>query len=143
VLGLPRRDEPEDHRRLSLSLAKKAAAFLRISRSSVSVSDLTAQAAHLVALVGGQAIGLALVDVELARPVAQRLRRAPKLLASCEIDRPVVCSRRTASRRNSSRIRRDGPHGHRSSLPGQTAQRSSVHETVKMPEAFPFGSDLP
>jgi hypothetical protein len=102
VLGLPRRDEPEDHRRLSLSLAKNAAAFLRISRSSVSVSDLTAQAAQLVALVRGQAIGLALVDVELARPVAQRLRRAPKLLASCEIDRPVVCSRRTASRRNSS-----------------------------------------
>ena len=37
VLGLLRRDEPEDHRRVSLSLAKKAAAFLRISRSSVSV----------------------------------------------------------------------------------------------------------
>ena len=37
VLGLLRRDEPEDHRRVSLSLAKKAAAFLRISRSSASV----------------------------------------------------------------------------------------------------------
>jgi hypothetical protein len=38
VLGLLRRDEPEDHRRVSLScLAKKAAAFLKISRSSVSV----------------------------------------------------------------------------------------------------------
>ena len=37
VLGLLRRDEPEDPHRVSLSLAKKAAAFFRISRSSARI----------------------------------------------------------------------------------------------------------
>jgi hypothetical protein len=41
---------------------------------------LAAQPAQLLALVGGQALGLALIDIEPARPVAQRLRRASELL---------------------------------------------------------------
>jgi len=37
--------------------------------------DLAAHPAQLLALIRGQALGLALVDVDLARPVPKRLRR--------------------------------------------------------------------
>jgi len=60
-------------------LAKKTAAGLKISRSSVSVPDLATQPAQLVSLIRAQALGVALIDVELTAPVAQRLRRNTEL----------------------------------------------------------------
>src|SRR3954449_5271668 len=41
--------------------------------------QLATQPPQLLALIGGQARGLALVDADLARPVAQRLRRDTQL----------------------------------------------------------------
>jgi hypothetical protein len=67
-----RRDEPEDHRRVSLSCrAKEAAAFLRISRSSVSVRTSRRKRRSSSRRVARQALGLSLVYVDLTRPVAQ------------------------------------------------------------------------
>src|SRR4051794_15841850 len=41
--------------------------------------DLAPQPTQLLALLRRQALGLARVDIDLARPVAQRLRRNPEL----------------------------------------------------------------
>src|SRR4051812_32572868 len=41
--------------------------------------DLTPKATQLLALLGRQALGLARIDLDLARPVAKRLRRDPEL----------------------------------------------------------------
>ena len=70
---------PNTAHRVPPSLAKKAAAFFRISRSSASDPVLAPQPAQLLALVAGQTRRLALVDLELARPVTQRLRRDTQL----------------------------------------------------------------
>ena len=134
VLGLLRRDEPEDHRRVSLSLAKKAAAFLRISRSSVSDPVLATQPAQLLALVAASG----------PRPCPRRRRAgAPSCAATaastrararaagpsgrCVLQQP---DRLTAELQ---RIRRGRWHRQTSSPPGQTAQPSDVHETGGTP----------
>jgi hypothetical protein len=72
VLGLLRRDEPEDHRRVSLScLAKKGRGFSEDLALLGEDPVLAAQPAQLLALVPDQALGLALVNAKLARPVPQ------------------------------------------------------------------------
>ena len=80
-------------------------------------------------LIRGQARGLALVDVDLAAPGAQRLRRATELTRELR-DRPAATAqqpdRLEPERR---RIRRDLWHRQTSSKPGQMAQTSGVYET--------------
>ena len=72
VLGPLRLDEPEDHLRVrSVSCAKKAAAFPKISRLGQDL-DLAPQPLELLTLGRGKAFGLALVDIKLGRPASQR-----------------------------------------------------------------------
>jgi hypothetical protein len=92
VVGLLRGDEPVGiGHRPSLSRAKKAAAFFRISRSCRRVR-FSRQAPELLSLLGGQALALAGVDVGLLDPIAQGL---------VGDERSEVRVSRTASRRNS------------------------------------------
>ena len=79
VLGLLRRDEPEDPHRVSLSLAKKAAAFFRMSRSSARIRFSRRNRRNSSRSSVVKPSTLAVVDVDLARPVAQRLLRAAQL----------------------------------------------------------------
>ena len=132
VLGLLRRDEPEDHHRVSLSLAKKAAAFFRISRSSVRIRFSRRSRRSSSRSSRGQALGLALIDVELTRPVAQRLRRdtrAPRRAAGTDRPlRPQQPDRLTAELQRIRRVlastdilpaRPDGPADQVSTKPGE------------------------
>jgi hypothetical protein len=143
VLGPHRRDETgrsppdlavlgEEGRRFSEDLA-----FL--GEDAV----LAAQPAQLLALVAGQSLSLALIDVELTGLVAQRLRRTSKLLGELRdraAARPEQPNRLQAELQ---RIRRGRWHRQTSSPAGQSAQPSDVHETVKIPVGVRAGSDLP
>src|SRR3954451_7658700 len=102
VLGPLRRDEPEDHRRVSLSFAKKAAAFLRISRSSVSVR--TSRRSRRSSSRSSEVRPSALPSSTSTwrDQFLSDCGEHPSSVASCGIDRPLVLSSRTASRRNSS-----------------------------------------
>ena len=102
VFGLPREHEPEDLHRVLLSEAKKAAAFFKISRSSASTLTSRRSRRSSSRSSRAQALGLALVDVDLATPVAQRLRRARRARrrAAGSTGRCVLSSC-TASRLNS------------------------------------------
>ena len=81
VVGLLRGDEPIGiGHRPSLSRAKKAAAFFRISRSCSEGAVLTAQAPELLSLLGAQALALAGVDVGLFDPFVQGLIGDPQVL---------------------------------------------------------------
>jgi hypothetical protein len=80
VFSLPREHEPEDRHRVLLSEAKKAAAFLQDLTLPRQDLDLASQPAQLVTLGAAQPFGLALVDIELVRPVPERLPRHTELL---------------------------------------------------------------
>ena len=69
--------------------------------------DLATQPAQLVALVAAQALGLALIDVTLARPVPERLRRDAELLGQLRDGLPLLLSNCTASRLNSLALREE------------------------------------
>ena len=75
MVGPLRRDEAKALHRVSLSFAKKAAAFSRISRSWRRVRDLAAKLPKLRALVGGEAGLFASVDLRLLDPEPKRLVR--------------------------------------------------------------------
>ena len=59
------------------------------------------QPAQLLPLITGQALALARVDLRLAEPVTQRLRRDAQLAASSGNGSPLERASRTASARNS------------------------------------------
>src|SRR5437588_10224812 len=75
VAGLLRRDDPIQAHRVSLSFAKKAAAFFKISRSCSSNSTRRPQLTQLLPLIAGQTIALAALDLRLLHPQPQRLPR--------------------------------------------------------------------
>jgi hypothetical protein len=71
------------------------------------------------------------IDIDLTAPVAQRLRRDPELGGQRRHRLAAALERLD---RLTAELQRKRPrHEHRSSLPGQTAQRSSVHETGGTP----------
>src|SRR4029453_9716934 len=96
-----------------------------------------AQLAQLLALVAGQAIALAALDLPLLHPQPQRLPRYP------EIPRDLperAISPRVERHRLTPKLRRIGLsvlrlpwHGQTAFLPGRIAQRSAVHETGGIP----------
>src|SRR5581483_4984989 len=101
VVGLLRRDEPEAAHRVSLSRAKKAAAFFRISRSCSSIRTLrrssrssarssVVRPSRLPASTAACAVHTRSVSVEIPRSPATSFRERPLLRYSA-----------TASRRNS------------------------------------------
>src|SRR5215211_2680852 len=88
-----------------------------------------AQAAQLLTLVRGQAGGLAVVDVELARPVTQRLRRAAQLTRELRDRPPARAQQPDRFCAELRRVRRCLWHRQTSSLADQMAQPSDVHES--------------
>src|SRR5215204_4792678 len=138
VLGLLRRDEPEDHRRLSLSLAKKAAAFLRISRSSVSVR--TSRRNRRNSSRSSQVS-------PSRRPSSMSTWRAqlrsdcgetPSSRASTGTDLPLRLSSSTASRRNS-----NGYGAGMNTDPPCRARRPSDQVSTKPGELQPYANVAP
>ena len=111
MVGLLRRDEPEHAHRVSLSLAKKAAAFFKISRSCSQRPHLAAQPTQLLALLTRQPFTRAGVDLGLTRPDPQRLGRDPEVVRDLLSGRPARRYSSTASRRNS------GGYGFGDSIP--------------------------
>src|SRR5215216_661851 len=95
--------------------------------------QLTAKAAQLLTLVRGQARSLAVVDVELARPVAQRLRRAAQLTRELRHRPPARAQQPDRFCAELRRVRRCLWHRQTSSLADQMAQPSDVHESGGTP----------
>src|SRR5680860_1082861 len=94
---------------------------------------LAPQPTQLLALIRGQALSVAIVDIDLARPVAQRLLRAAQLTRQLR-DRPTRGPEQP-DRFGAEllRIRRRLWHRQTSSPAGQMAHPSDVHETGGTP----------
>src|SRR4051794_24740294 len=140
VLRPLRRDEPEDPHRVALSLAKKAAAFFRISRSSVTVRNSRRN------LRSSSRSSLVSPPERPASTSSSRLQlrsdcgETPSSFARCGTDLPLLLSSTTASRRNSSRYQAGmntilSQSAHR-------AQRTGVHETGGTPEVEEADADV-
>src|SRR5262249_31876674 len=139
VVNLLRRDETEALHRVSLSFAKKAAAFFKPSRSwrSTRTSRRNARNSSRSSLVRPARSPASI-------PAWRTHRRSdseetPKFRAISFSERPLARYSSTASRRNSGRVRplvvRSPWHGGRSSLPGRTlpTKRTGVHENGGTP----------
>ena len=107
VLGLLRGDEPEHRHRVPLSLAKKTAAFFKISRSSVEPSAARAAtaAAPRARRCSGPRPRPASTSICAPSCAATAARRRARRRAAAPTCRCALSSA-TASRRNSNRIRR-------------------------------------
>jgi hypothetical protein len=89
-----------------ISLIECSAFFAAMNPNALALlggrADLAAQPPQVVVLGARQALRAALVDVDLAAPIAQRLLRDPRARqASCGTVLPLLLSRLTTSRRNS------------------------------------------
>jgi hypothetical protein len=94
---------------------------------------LAPQPTQLLALIRGQTLRVTRVDVDLTRPITQRLLRAAQLTRQLR-DRPATGTQQP-DRLSAEllRIRRRLWHRQTSSPPGQIAQPSDVHETGGSP----------
>src|SRR5215217_2220924 len=101
VLGLLRGDEPEDPHRVSLSLAKKAAAFFRMSRSSARIrfSRRSRRSSSRSSVVKPSALPSS--TSTWRDQFRNDCSEHPSSRANCGIGRPLDLSNRTASARNS------------------------------------------
>ena len=129
--------------RVSLSRAKKAAAFFKISRSCSSVRTLPAQLAQLLALLARQPLTLAARRPRPAAPTSaatrSRSRDRRRSLSAARSDRAIQRDRLTPELRRVRLLEVRPPwHGGRSFLPSRTmpTKRSGVHENG----GIPFGS---
>src|SRR3954468_24823059 len=101
VLGLLRRDEPEDPHRVSLSLAKKAAAFFRMSRSSARIKFSRRNRRNSSRSSEVKPSASPASTSTWRDQLRSDCSEQPSSRASCGIGRPLERSKRTASARNS------------------------------------------
>jgi hypothetical protein len=129
-VALLRADEPEHRYRISLpSLAKKAAALFRISRSCSRTRTRRRRLRELLLLIRGQALTTTLIDLDLLAPITQRLMRDPERLRDID-DRAALTYQLDRLTTELHGIRRTRPwHGHHTLPAGSDKpKRSSVHD---------------